>query len=65
MSKAEEKYWLGLLNEFIGATVNDVEMDEDSFIGISFTMKDGKLKHIWLLSDEEGNDPGRVQVFDG
>jgi hypothetical protein len=59
-----EDFWAVKFKQAIpvGSKVREVFVDEEGFIGIIFTRPDGTEKHIWLLSDEEGNGPGRFEV---
>lgn len=36
----------------------------DEFYGLSIQCKDGAIRHLILLSDDEGNGPGSFQIVE-
>lgn len=47
------------------AQIVNVAMDDsdgDEYIGLVLLKPDGQKSILWLLSDEEGNGPGRFQL---
>jgi len=62
-------YWENKLEEIVGGTIMQVLSDEGDFkeepwVGLLVSLADGKQVTMWLLSDEEGNAPGRFQIDD-
>ena len=65
-------YWVKKLSALVGGKIvtvivddnkdDEFAMTDEPFIGLRVEMPGGALKDIWLLSDEEGNAPGRFDI---
>jgi hypothetical protein len=51
-----------IISVIVDKTVNEFSATNEPFIGLRIEMPDGKIKDMWLLSDEEGNAPGRFII---
>jgi hypothetical protein len=67
---SQTKFYLDRLSTLVGGEITGLVRsgeDEfgDEFFGITIKLKDGKLKHLVLLSDDEGNAPGSFEITEG
>lgn len=65
------EFHLDQLKPLIGGVVvgtarsgEDKLEDEPEFFGISIRGKDGKLRHLFFLTDDEGNGPGSFDIME-
>ena len=65
------KFYLDRLEPLVGGTIVGLirtgvdEESGDEFFGLSIKFEDGKIKHLILLSDDEGNGPGSFEIMEG
>lgn len=62
-------YWVKKLGGLVGgeivtAITDGNEADYENFVGLQVKLPNGNLVNVWLLSDEEGNAPGRFEIED-
>lgn len=67
---SQSQFYLDQLAPLVeGVIVGVVRTGEDEFgdefFGISVKGKDGKVKHLMLLADDEGNAPGSFEIVEG
>ena len=65
MTHSPANFYVTQLNELFGAKVTGFVKDPDNlYYGIAFTLPDRSRKTLWLLSDDEGNNPGSFDLTD-
>jgi len=63
-------YWENELKQLIGGKITKVlsstweEQPNEPLVGLELTMPNRTKKGIWFLNDEEGNSPGRFEIYD-
>jgi hypothetical protein len=65
--RAKTKFYLDQLEKLVGATIVGTCIEgseEGDFFGITIKLPGGKIKHLILLSDDEGNGPGSFELVD-
>lgn len=69
--KSQADLYLDQLTPLIGGTITTLTRSgptddpyEPEFIGMVIKLRNGKLKHLLLLSDDEGNGPGSFEISD-
>jgi hypothetical protein len=60
-------FYLKKLDQLVGGTISGLvrtgdDSDNGEFFGLLITMPDGTKKHLFLLSDDEGNAPGSFEI---
>ena len=69
--KSQADFYLDQLKPLIGGTITTLTRSgptddpyDHEFIGMVIKLRNGKSKHITLLSDDEGNGPGSFEISD-
>lgn len=64
------QFYLDQLIPLVGGVIEDAvrtEGDEfgDEFFGLAIRCKDGEVRHLIILADDEGNGPGSFEIVEG
>jgi hypothetical protein len=64
------QFYLDQLKPLVGGVIEDAvrtEGDEfgDEFFGLAIRCKDGEVRHLIILADDEGNGPGSFEIVVG
>ena len=69
--KSQADFYLDQLSPLIGGRITTLTRSgptddpyDNEFIGMVIKLRNGKSKHITLLSDDEGNGPGSFEISD-
>ena len=69
--KSQADFYLDQLSPLIGGRITTLTRSgptsdpyDKEFIGFVIKLRNGKCKHLTLLSDDEGNGPGSFEISD-
>jgi len=58
---AESQYTIRQIRPLVGGKIVST-CEDQGFVGIVVVLPNREIKVIWILSDEEGNNPGAVDI---
>ena len=66
---ANTRFWVKELEKLNGAiierpVITPADEYDEEFFGIQVRLPNGKYKILWILTDEEGNGPGAIEIVD-
>lgn len=66
----QTQFYLDRLKPLIGGVIEHaVRTGEDDFgdefFGLSIKCRDGQIRHMMILADDEGNGPGSFEIVEG
>ena len=69
--KSQADFYLDQLRPLIGGMITTLTRSgptddpyDKEFIGMVIKLRNGKCKHLTILSDDEGNGPGSFEISD-